>query len=120
MFSGRRSARSDAGPPVGARIAASVSGKTGVGVFSGKVRNPRSRQSQAMSPIFPEEMRIGLAARLTIAVDVGGSVAPSGDANRVSASPTLFNIEVAAATTARSTCADSQQEPQMAAAPTEI
>src|SRR5260370_40633880 len=67
IFSGRKSARSDAGlevgagvaaeagPPVGARFAASASVTTGVEVFSGKVRNPRGQQSQAMSPIFPEE-----------------------------------------------------------------
>ena len=64
MFSGRRSARSeaglavDAGASVRARFAASVSGTTGVEVFSGKIRNPRGYQSQAISPIFPEEMRI--------------------------------------------------------------
>src|SRR6266542_5341795 len=61
MFSGRRSARSvtglavDAGAPAGALFVASASVTTGVEVFSGKIRNPRGQQSQAIFAIFPEE-----------------------------------------------------------------
>src|SRR5437867_3462396 len=61
MFSGRRSAR--AGAPVGAPFAASVSGRTGVEVFSGKTGKPQSVISGHVADFARGKSEPGLAAR---------------------------------------------------------
>lgn len=113
MFSGRKSARSDAG----ARFAASVAGNTGVEVFSGKTGKPRVSnlrpcwrfcqrkvrarlRDESVSPRRPDRTG-GELENCSARALLGGSAVPSGDANRLSASPTLFNIKQG---TARSTC----------------
>src|SRR5438067_2921338 len=61
MFSGRRSAR--AGAPVGAPFAASVSGRTGVEVFSGKTGKPQLVISGHVADFARGKSEPGLAAR---------------------------------------------------------
>src|SRR6266480_2214076 len=104
MFSGRRSAR--AGAPVGAPFAASVSGRTGVEVFSGKTGKPQSVISGHVADFARGKSESGLAARsrtvaggcsggraaralvdsaadtaATTDKSCSGSAAPPGDAN---------------------------------------
>src|SRR4029453_3962277 len=59
MFSGHKSARSDAG----ARFAASVSGNTGVEVFSGKTGKPRVSNLRPCCRFCQRKVRAGLAVR---------------------------------------------------------
>src|SRR4029453_19570069 len=68
MFSGRKSAGSDAG----GRFAASVSGNTGVEVFSGKTGKPRVSNLRPCCRFFQRKLRAGLAARS----EVGGQAEP--------------------------------------------
>src|SRR5947199_6540897 len=67
MFSGRRSAR--AGAPVGAPFAASVSGRTGVEVFSGKTGKPQSAISGHVADFARGKSEPGPAARSRTAID---------------------------------------------------
>src|SRR5258708_29911089 len=59
MFSGRKSARSDAG----ARFAASVAGNTGVEVFSGKIGKPRVSNLRPCCRFFQRKCESELRSR---------------------------------------------------------